>query len=174
MNFADTNWLEAMYFAPLDDDPEGQKRRRLVERFGRMHGQRLGVCALVYCEARNVFSRIARQPEPPEWAELEADKGGLLFVDPLDWDLTRRDAFTLFARYSHRIPLGTLDAAILAASRLGGAERLLTFDDTLAAVAVAEGLEVFPPLTDKGEALLARARSSLPPAPPNRKGRSVR
>ena len=32
MNYADTNWLEAVYITPHPDDAEGQERERMVER----------------------------------------------------------------------------------------------------------------------------------------------
>ena len=38
MNYADTNWLEAVYITPHADDAEAQERERIVERFARKHG----------------------------------------------------------------------------------------------------------------------------------------
>jgi hypothetical protein len=59
MNFADTNWLEALYFeAP---DPEQQKREATVQRFMRRHGGQLAISHIVFLEARNVFSRTAKE-----------------------------------------------------------------------------------------------------------------
>jgi predicted nucleic acid-binding protein len=80
----------------------------------------------------------------------------LIYLDPLNWDFVRRDAFALFARYAPRATLGAMDVAILASARLSGATRILTFDETLKALAVAEGIDVFPPLTSPGKSMLAR------------------
>jgi hypothetical protein len=74
----------------------------------------------------------------------------------MNWDFVRRDALALFARYSHKGVFGTLDLAILASARLSGAKRLLSFDETLKALAVAEGLEVFPSLNSEGKRLVAK------------------
>jgi hypothetical protein len=38
MNFADSNWLEAVYIAADPDDREGKAREQIVERFARKHG----------------------------------------------------------------------------------------------------------------------------------------
>ena len=38
MNYADTNWLEAVYITPSPDDVEAQERERIVERFTRRYG----------------------------------------------------------------------------------------------------------------------------------------
>ena len=156
MNFADTNWLEALYFEP--EEKEKQTRCATVERFMRKHGGQLGISHLVYLEARNVFSRNTREPEPEEWRRLLGDLNGLLYLDPMNWDALRRDAFSLFAKYSPKANLGTLDIAILASARLAGATRLLSFDETLKAVAVAEGLDVFPPLSTEGKRLFPEMR----------------
>ena len=55
MNFADTNWLEAVYIAADPEDREGHAREQIVERFARRHGGQLAVSHLVLLEARNVF-----------------------------------------------------------------------------------------------------------------------
>lgn len=154
MSFADTNWLEALYFD--SPDPHQQSREATVQRFMRRHGGQLAISHVVYLEARNVFSRTAREPEPEEWRRFLADFNGLIYLDPMNWDFLRRDAFTLFARYSHKARFGTLDVAILASAKLSGATRLLSFDETLKALSVAEGLEVFPPLSAEGKQLLAK------------------
>jgi predicted nucleic acid-binding protein len=142
MNFADTNWLEALYFE--SPDAEQQAREATVQRFMRKHGGQLGISQIVYLEARNVFSRTAKEAEPAEWRRFVADFNGLICLDPLNLDFLRRDAFALFARYSHRVTLGTWDVAILASTKLSGAKRLLSFDETLKGLALAEGLDVFP------------------------------
>jgi len=156
LNFADTNWLEALYF---DAESQDQKLRcAIVERFVRKHGGQLCISQLVYLEARNVFSRNAREAEPEEWRRLLSDLNGLLYLDPMNWDFLRREAFELFARYSPKITVGTFDVAILASAKLSGATRLLSFDEALKAVAVSERLAVFPPLNDAGKRLLSQLR----------------
>jgi predicted nucleic acid-binding protein len=135
-----------------------------------MHGQRLAVCAPVTWEARNVFSRVTGEPCPQEWTEFEGDKDGLIFVDPVNVDMMRRDMFALFERYSHKAAVGTMDAAILASAKLGGATRLLTFDATLSALAVAEGLEVYPELSEDGKKTLAKLKRPARPASPRSSG----
>jgi predicted nucleic acid-binding protein len=160
MNFADTNWLEALYFeSPM---AEQQAREATVQRFMRRQGGQLSISQIVYLEARNVFSRTAKEAEPEEWRRFLADFNGLIYLDPMNWDFVRRDAFALFNRYSHRAILGTLDVAILASAKLSGATRLLSFDQALKALAVAEGLEVFPPLDAVGRRLLAELKHSNP------------
>lgn len=154
MNFADTNWLEALYFD--SSDPIQREREATVQRFMRRHGGQLGISHIVYLEARNVFSRTAGEAEPEEWRRFLADFNGLIYLDPLNWDFLRRDAFALFSRYSHRFQFGTLDAAILASAKLSGASKLLSFDENLKALAVAEGLDVFPTLGAQGKQLLRK------------------
>ena len=157
MNFADTNWLEAIYFE--SPDAEQRKREALVQRFMRKHGGQLAISHFVYLEARNVFSRTAREAEPEEWRRFTADFGGLIYLDPLNWDSVRRDAFDLFARYAPRATIGTFDMAILASARLSGATQFLSFDENLKAVALAEGLDVFPMLGPEGKAMLNRLKA---------------
>jgi predicted nucleic acid-binding protein len=157
MNFADTNWLEALYFDAESDEQES--RTGTVERFMRKHGGQLCISHLVYLEARNVFSRNAREAEPEEWQRLVSDLNSLLYLDPMNWEFLRRDAFTLFARYSPKIKVGTFDMAVLASANLSGATRLLSFDETLKVVAVAEGLSVFPPLAETGKRILSQIRA---------------
>jgi predicted nucleic acid-binding protein len=156
MNFADTNWLEALYF----ESPESEQQAREVtaQRFMRKHGGQLAISQLVYLEARNVFSRTAREAEPEEWRRFLGDFKSLIYLDPLNWDFVRRDAFALFARYAPLMTIGSMDVAILASARLSGATRLLTFDETLKAIAVAEGIEVFPPLSQEGKSMLAKLK----------------
>lgn len=154
MNFADTNWLEALYFE--SPDAEQQSREATAQRFMRKQGGQLAISQLVYFEARNVFSRTAQEPEPEEWRRFLGDFNSLIYLDPLNWDFVRRDAFELFARYAHRTALGSMDVAILASARLSGATRVLTFDETLKALATAEGIEVFPALTSEGKSILTK------------------
>jgi predicted nucleic acid-binding protein len=154
MNFADTNWLEALYFE--SPEAEQQARESTAQRFMRKQGGQLAISQLVYLEARNVFSRTAQEAEPEEWRRFLGDFNSLIYLDPLNWDFVRRDAFVLFARYAPRATLGSMDVAILASARLSGATRILTFDETLKALAAVEGVEVFPPLTSEGKSMVAR------------------
>jgi predicted nucleic acid-binding protein len=154
VNFADTNWLEALYFE--SPEPEQQVRESTAQRFMRKQGGQLAISQLVYLEARNVFSRTAKEAEPEEWRRFLGDFNSLIYLDPLNWDFVRRDAFALFAHYSARAALGSMDVAILASARLSGATRILTFDETLKALAMAEGIDVFPPLTSSGKSVLTR------------------
>jgi predicted nucleic acid-binding protein len=149
MTFADTNWLVAMFFSVPG-------RSATVARFLRRHTSALGLSPIVLLEARNVFSRESGEAEPEEWRELE--QSDHFYRDPMNWDLLRRDVFALAARYAHKAPLGALDLAVLASARLGGARQLLSFDETLKALAAAEGLEVFPDLQVEGRAVLANLR----------------
>src|SRR6266571_5073266 len=119
MNFADTNWLEALYFEAENKDQE--HRCAVVERFMRGQSGPLGISHLVYLEARNVFSRNAREKEPEEWRRLVSDFNGLLYLDPMNWEFLRRDTVELFARYAPKALVGTLDMAILASAKLSGA-----------------------------------------------------
>lgn len=155
MNFADTNWLEAMFFELTGDL---KSRRATVDRFLRQNPGQLGLSHLVYLEARNVFSPGQREAEPPEWRELQAGLNGQFYLDPMNWELLRRDAFALFAKYSPKATVGTFDLALLASAKLAGATRLLSFDQTLKALALAEGLRVFPELNEAGKILLAQLR----------------
>ena len=159
MNFADTNWLEALYFESVER--QQQARGFTAQRFMRKHGGQLAISHLVYLEARNVFSRTAREAEPEEWRRFLGDFKSLIYLDPLNWDFVRREAFTLFERYAHRATLGSMDVAILASAKLSGATRILTFDETLKALATADGMEVFPPLNSEGKSLLARLRRGI-------------
>lgn len=158
MNYADTNWLEAVYITPHPDDARAQQRERIVERFSRTHGGPLAVSHVVLLEARNVFSRVTGEARPREWDVLEADFDGRLYVDPMNWDLLRRECQALFARYAWKATLGTLDTAIVASAKLAGAMRFLSFDATAKALAAADGLEVFPPLDAEGRRILARLK----------------
>jgi hypothetical protein len=84
MDYADTNWLEALYIAPHGDDREAQQRERIVERFMRKYRGPLALSHVVLLEARNVFSRVTGESQPREWQQLLADFGGRLFVDPMN------------------------------------------------------------------------------------------
>ncbi len=155
MNFADTNWLRAMFLHTEDH----RARQATVTRFHRRDKTMLGLSEVVLLEARNVFSRITGEANPPEWAELEAGFQGRFYVDPMNWSLVRRDTLSLMERYAHKATLGTSDMAVLASARLAGSTLFLSFDERLKAVAEAEGLEVFPPLEADGKQLLAKLRA---------------
>ena len=158
MNFADTNWLASVYIEPDEDDVEALKRRRMVERFMHRGGQ-LVIAQIILLEARNIFSRITGEREPREWQMLEADFNGRLYVDPMNWDLLRRESYALFSRYAWKAQIGTFDAAIVASAKLAGATRFLSFDATARSLAAAEGLEVFPALDAKGKQSLSQMKT---------------
>jgi hypothetical protein len=151
MNFADTNWLASIYIEPHPEDGEALKRRRTVERFMRRQGGQLGISHVVLLEARNIFSRITGEREPREWHMLEADFDGRLYVDPMNWDLLRRECFALFSKYGCKTEVGTFDTAIVASAKLAGATQFLSFDVAARAMAVAEGMRVFPALDATGK-----------------------
>jgi len=158
MNFADTNWLASVYIEPHAQDAEAAKRRRLVERFMRQHGGQLAISHVVLLEARNVFSRITGEEQPREWQTLEADFGGRLYVDPMNWDLLRRECNALFSKYAWKGDLGTFDTAIVASAKLSGGTRFLSFDAKARALASAEGIGVFPVLEPAERRLMAQLK----------------
>ena len=146
MNFADTNWLTSVYIEPDPGDGGAVRRRKIVESFMRRHGGQLVVSRLVLLEARNIFSRVTGEQEPREWQMLEADFDGRIYVDPMNWDLLRRESTALFSKYAWKASLGTFDTAIVASVKLAGGTRFLSFDATAKALATVEGVEVHPPL----------------------------
>jgi predicted nucleic acid-binding protein len=113
---------------------------------------------VVLLEARNVFSRVTGESQPCEWQQLEADFDGRLYLDPMNWDLLRRECHVLFARYAWKTQFGTFDAAVVASAKLAGGTRFLSFDTRAKALAAAEGLEVFPPLNADGKRILAELK----------------
>lgn len=145
-----------MFFSLTDADKKS--RAAIVRRFLRRERGPIALSHLVYLEARNVFTRTSGEAEPQEWKQLQQDLNGRFYLDPMNWEFLRRDTFTLIARYGYKAVLGTFDLALLASARLSGATRLLSFDQTLKAVAVAEGLDVFPPLNSAGQQLLAKLK----------------
>lgn len=159
MNCADTNWLEAIYISPHLDDAEALERERIVERFARKHGGQLVLSQVVLLEARNVFGWVTGESHPREWQQLEADFNRRIYVDPMNWDLLRRECHQMFARYANKAQLGTFDTAIVASAKLAGGTRFLSFDTRAKALAAAEGLAVFPPLEAEGKRILSRLRS---------------
>jgi predicted nucleic acid-binding protein len=155
MNYADTNWLEAVYIGADPRDLEAVSRRQTVERFGRKHGGKLVISQIVLLEARNVFCRTTGEAEPREWFQLQADFGARVYVDPMNWDILRRECNELFAKWAWKVALGTFDVAIVASAKLAGASQFLSFDLNAKVLAAVEGLAVFPPLDKKGATLLS-------------------
>lgn len=158
MNYADTNWLEAVYITADPDDREARERVRLVEGFARQHGGQLALSQLALLEARNVFSRVTGEQEPQEWQQLEADFDGRVYVDPMNWDMLRRECTRFFSKYAWKAEIGTFDCALIASVKLGGGRRFLSFDAKARALAVAEGIEVFPTLDASGKRLLSHLK----------------
>jgi predicted nucleic acid-binding protein len=159
MNFADTNWLSAIYLPANGLDDEDKSRRATVNRFMRQHGGKLLISPIVLLEARNVFSRVTHEANPKEWALLESDFNGRLYVDPMNWRELQRECDAIFSRYSHKATIGTFDAAIVASAKLAGAQTFLSFDKIAKAMAVAEGLEVFPELDREAKKILSQLRA---------------
>ena len=158
MNYADTNWLEAVYITPDPQDAEGLRRHEIAARFMRRHGGQLALSHIVLLEARNVFCRVTGERESREWALLEADFDGRIYVDPMNWDLLRRECYSIFGRYAWKAQIGTFDAAVVASAKLAGAKRFLSFDATARALAAAEGLEIFPALDAAGKEMAGRMK----------------
>jgi len=150
VNFTDTNWLAGMYF-------RGSRHAETVERYMRSHSSNLVVSPVVVLEARNVFSRESGESIPEAWKNFEAD--GRFYRDPMNWDLLRREVFALISRYGTKESLGTFDLAIVASARLAGATRMLSFDGQVAALALAEGMEIFPDLNAEGKKTFAKITS---------------
>ena len=151
MNFADTNWLEAMFFELTGDK---QSRRSIVDRFLRRNPGQLGLSHLVYLEARNVFSRVSGETEPPEW-NGERTRPRVRFSAPSrkTWG---REIVRSFATGVRAQGAGCEGASSHTRGRV--CSPIPEFDQTLKAVAVAEGLEVFPELNEAGKTLLAQLR----------------
>ena len=62
--FADTNWLEALYFEPEQTDKIGQSRRAVAERRMRNFSGALIISHVVLLAARDVFGRVSGSPNP--------------------------------------------------------------------------------------------------------------
>lgn len=118
----------------------------------------------VVVSARNIFSRITGEREPHEWQWLEADFDGRLYVDPMNWDILRRESNTLLAKYSWKAAVGTFDTAIVASVKLAGGTRFLSFDQMARAMAAAEGIGLFPP-PDAAERRVISRLKHRPAAP---------
>ena len=158
MNFADTNWLSAIYIQPTPQEKEALTRREVVGRFMRRYGDRLIISPVVLLEARNIFSRITREREPREWQMLESDFDGRIYVDPMKWDALRRECNLLFSKYAWKADIGSFDTAIIASAKLAGGSVFLSFDTTARAMAAAEGMDVFPVLGAPDKQLVSRLK----------------
>jgi len=88
--FADTNWLEALYFVPHPQDGDAVARHAIVTRRMRRQPGPLLISHIVLLETRNVFGRVAGKPMPQEWEDLQGDFNGRIFVDPMNWDASAR------------------------------------------------------------------------------------
>jgi predicted nucleic acid-binding protein len=157
-SFVDTNWLEALYIKPSPNDSAATARAAIAERRIRKEPA-MTTSHIVLLEARNIFSRVTGQANPSEWNDLVADFGSRIFVDPMDWDLLRRETNLLFGKFSHLASVGTFDAAIVVSAQLAGAREILSFDERLKVIASAVGIRVFPPLSNEGRNFLAKLRS---------------
>ncbi|HUS34390.1 MAG TPA: PIN domain-containing protein [Verrucomicrobiae bacterium] len=155
--FADTNWLVALYLQAHPQDADSVSRAAIAERRTRKESF-LRTSHIVLLEARNVFSRATGEAHPREWEDLVADFNGRVFVDPMNWDLLRRETNRMFELFSHRATLGTFDVAIVASAHLAGAREILSFDERLKALAIAVGIGAFPPLSAEGRGFLATLR----------------
>jgi predicted nucleic acid-binding protein len=157
-SFADTNWLEAIYFEPDPNDRESVARSATVERRMRVQSGPLLISHIVLLEARNVFGRLSGVAEPKQWQELVGDFSGRIFVDTMNWGAVRGETNRLFERFSHRTVLGTFDATLIASALLAGPREILSFDEKLKAVAAAVGLKVFPALGPEGKTLVSELK----------------
>jgi hypothetical protein len=161
MNFADSDWLASVYLEPEAADNEAVRRRRIVKRFMRRHPGPMAISHIVLLGARTVFSRITGEPLPQEWHTLEADLGRRLRIERIDWASLRFECNALCAKYAWKVALAAVDTAIVAAVKLAGGTRLLSFDPTLRVLASAEGISVFPNLEPKERKLLAILRHRI-------------
>jgi predicted nucleic acid-binding protein len=154
MTFTGTNWLAAMFFT-LED--KLAVRNKIVGDFLRKHNGRFAVSEIVMLEVERVFRHQAGEPNPEELIRLKNDQR--FYRDPMNWSLVKREAVELFKRYAHKAGIGTFDTTLLASAKLAGMTRLLTFDEGLKALAVAEGIEIYPPLAGEGKKILAQLKN---------------
>lgn len=157
--FADTNWLEAIYFKPHPDDKDAISKAVTVERRMRKHSGPLIISQIVLLEARNVFNRLSGKSNPEQWQHLLSDFNGRIFVDPMNWDLLRQETYRIFELFSHKVSLGSFDATLIASARLAGAREIMSFDQRLKAVSACLGFEVFPALDAEGRDLRAKLKN---------------
>ncbi len=159
MNFANADWLVAVYLEPAAADTEAVRRRRIAQRFMRRHARPLAISHIVLLEARAAFSRITGEPLPQDWHTLEADLGTRLRIERINWACLRFECNALCAKYAWKVGLAAVDTAVVAAVKLASGTRLLSFDPTVRVLASAEGIGVFPALEPKERRLLARLRN---------------
>jgi len=152
--FADTNWVIATYFIKQEE-----QRTALVERFARQHGRPLIVSHIILLECRNAFAWTAREQNPLEWRDFQADLGRKFLVDTMNWDMLRQRAGELCSRYSHKAKLGTFDLTLVSSALLTGADSFLSFDSRCRALAAAQRLKVFPGLSAPEKELVQALRS---------------
>lgn len=158
--FADTNWLEAIYFEPELDDALAVDRAEVTERKMRRATGGITISPIVLLEARNVFSRLSREPNSMAWRKLLEDFNGKIFVDPMNWEALRKESMALMEQYAHKLTVGTMDFTVVASARLAGADEILSFDEKLKALASAAGMAVFPPLTEEGRRIRSRLKGN--------------
>ena len=154
MFFADTNWSAAAYFYKQAND-----RTAIVSRHSRKHQRVWLVSDIVMLEARNVFGRLSRQPNPKEWMQFKNDIGTKIVTAPPHWDLVKKRSNELFSKYSHKASIGTFDMTLIASALLSGADTFLSYDEQAKALAAAERLTVSPNLSEHGKKLLGAFRS---------------
>ena len=142
--FADTNWLVAGYFVKTD-----QGRSEIVRNFSARCDAPWLISPVVWLECQNIFSGIAREPNPPEWRNFQADIGTKLLVPEVTWDAMNIKAKELLNRFSHKARLGTFDVMLVASALKADATHFLCFDtqSNLRALAAVLKLKVFPELT---------------------------
>lgn len=160
MVFADTNWLEAMYFPAIQGRPEAVGRAATVSRYIRRIGAPIVVSQIVLLEARNVFGRISGEKKPAAWDRLRSDLGGRIRLDPFDWPALRDETNRLLELFCHNASIGTFDTTLVASARLAAATELLSFDEQIKVLATCVGLRVFPELSEAGKARVAALRAA--------------
>lgn len=152
--FADTNWLVAQYF----DQPS---RSRVLRSWSRRQHPVLLTSLPVLLEARNVFARISKVPDCPEWKWLQEDCGGGLLPTPHGWREIAGEAEKLIDRYACKAVVSTADILVVASASLSGAAWFLSFDQSSGARALASVLRmaVFPELNARDKELTTGLRS---------------
>lgn len=150
---ADTNWLVAMFFT---QPGLMAARNKIVSQYLRHHSGQMLVTAIAGIEVENVFRHESGESDPAELNEFKTDPR--FYREPMNWHALARETESIFRRYAHKSRIGTFDVTLLASAKLDGATHLLSFDEKFKAMAVAEGIEVFPPLNDEGRAHLAELK----------------
>lgn len=154
--WADTNWLVASYF---DDGDRSEQVLRFQRRAGHVP---VHVGPLQLAEAEVVFRRIAADPDPIALRNLtEGLASEFVIAHPTNLDALTRSAMDIVRRFSHRVRLGWMDAAILGQAVSVGADTFVSFDTNSAARAVAHvlKLQVFPKLSSRDRELAGQCRA---------------